>query len=479
MKITDEMLYRHAAEARDIWLDTLPDDNEIPEHQFSDEFNKEMDRLITLSHKRKQPSRRLQRIAAMFAVIIIGASSFIGVNAEARAAFVGWIKEVADTYFVYRYEGESDVSAAPTDYRPTWLPDGYTEFYLDDSEDTVFVVYSNEAGEMLKLSYAPNPDQTSWFVNTSNTVRNDAKVNGVQADLFIATDPATSSALMWVDKHNTAFLLDGFLDEETLIYVAEHIEPVDLTDANVSEPTVSTSLKYELAQIPNGYTELFSDHADEGGSALYENEIGQYLQFMYTSNSGDSNLFIETTSSTIYQTDFNGYTATVMVTDDPEISNSISWVGENDTVFYVSGFFDVDSLFDIAGSIKSSTLEEVEADNSTRYYELTLIPDGYSLVNEIERENKRSLLYEDESGQMIKYHCLAPHSLTEGFIDIENTTQKSTAVNGHHADLLLSNDTASSSCIVWTDEHNYTHVLHAFLDEETLIELAESVKIED
>ena len=98
MKITDEMLYRHAAEARDIWLDTLPDDNEIPEHQFSDEFNKEIDRLITLSHKRKQPSRRLQRIAAMFAVIIIGASSFIGVNAEARAAFIGWVKELTSEF---------------------------------------------------------------------------------------------------------------------------------------------------------------------------------------------------------------------------------------------------------------------------------------------------------------------------------------------------------------------------------------------
>ena len=33
MKITDEMLYRHAAEARDIWLDTLPNDDELPNHQ--------------------------------------------------------------------------------------------------------------------------------------------------------------------------------------------------------------------------------------------------------------------------------------------------------------------------------------------------------------------------------------------------------------------------------------------------------------
>lgn len=232
MKITDEMLYRHAAKARDIWLDTFPDDSEIPEHEFSKEFNKEMERLVALTRKQKKTSKRNQRIAAMFAVVIIGASSFFAINAEARAAFVGWFKELADTYFVYRYEGESDVSVAPTDYRLTWLPDGYTEFYLDDSEDTVFVAYANEAGEMLKLSYAPNPDQTAWFVNTSNTVRKDAKVNGVQADLFISTNPATSSTIMWVDKQNTAFMLDGFLDEETLIYVAEHIEPVDLTKSN-------------------------------------------------------------------------------------------------------------------------------------------------------------------------------------------------------------------------------------------------------
>ena len=354
MKITDEMLYHHAAEARDIWLSTFPGDSEIPEHEFSEEFNKEMERLVTLSQKQKKPTKRLQRIAAMFAVVIIGTSSFFAINAEARAAFVGWIKELADTYFVYRYEDESDVSIAPTDYRPTWLPDGYTEFYVDDSEDTVFVAYANEAGEMLKLSYASNPDQTAWFVNTSNTVRKDAKVNGVRADLFISIAPATSSTIMWVDNHNTAFMLDGFLDEETLVYIAEHIEPVDLNDTNDGEPLSPTYQKYELPQIPDGYTEIFLDHADEGGSALYENEAGQYLQFIYTNNSGASNLFVEATSSTVYQTVVNGYAADVMVSTDPEISNSISWVDENDILFYVAGFFDVDALIELAESIKAA-----------------------------------------------------------------------------------------------------------------------------
>ena len=68
MKITDEMLYRHAAEARDIWLDTLPDDSDIPEHEFSDEFNKEMDRLIGLSQKNKKTSSLLSETKSFSAV---------------------------------------------------------------------------------------------------------------------------------------------------------------------------------------------------------------------------------------------------------------------------------------------------------------------------------------------------------------------------------------------------------------------------
>ena len=37
MKITDEMLRQYAAQARDIWLDTLPGEDEIPEHHFPEE----------------------------------------------------------------------------------------------------------------------------------------------------------------------------------------------------------------------------------------------------------------------------------------------------------------------------------------------------------------------------------------------------------------------------------------------------------
>lgn len=227
MKITDEMLYRHVAEARDIWLDTLPDDSEIPEHQFSDGFNTEMNRLIILSHKRKQPSRKLQRIAAMFAVIIIGASSFIGVNAEARAAVIGWIKEVTGTYFVYRYEGEADVAVVPEDYRPAWLPDGYSLFDDNERNGRRSIIYANETGEFIKYHCWSPQSTATGFVGVENATQQSVVVNGHQADLFISNDSISSNCIAWTDEHSYTHVLHAFLDEEELIKLAESVKVAD------------------------------------------------------------------------------------------------------------------------------------------------------------------------------------------------------------------------------------------------------------
>ena len=95
MKITDEMLYQHAAEARDIWLDTLPKDDELPEHQFSDEFMASFESMKKQEKVQQKKKRRtpLQRVAAVFLAILIGSGTWLGVDAEARAAFVSWFRE--------------------------------------------------------------------------------------------------------------------------------------------------------------------------------------------------------------------------------------------------------------------------------------------------------------------------------------------------------------------------------------------------
>ena len=108
MKITDEALYQHAAEARDIWLDTLPKDDELPEHQFSDEFMASFEAMKKQEKVQQKKNRRtpLQRAAAVFLAILIGSGTWLGVDAEARAAFVIWFREFTGDSAVYTYVGE-------------------------------------------------------------------------------------------------------------------------------------------------------------------------------------------------------------------------------------------------------------------------------------------------------------------------------------------------------------------------------------
>ena len=48
MKISDKMLRQNAAQAREQWLNTLPQKDEIPDYSVSPAFQENMDRLARL-----------------------------------------------------------------------------------------------------------------------------------------------------------------------------------------------------------------------------------------------------------------------------------------------------------------------------------------------------------------------------------------------------------------------------------------------
>ena len=479
MKITDDMLYRHAPEARDAWLASLPDDSEIPEHQFSEEFNSEMDRLITLSHKQKKPKKKFQHIAAMFAAVLIGASSFVTINSAARVAFVGWIKELTSDYLVYRYEGDPVPEVEPLVYRPTWIPDGYREFFVDEDDDTKLVAYDNDAGQILSLSYIHNPDETNWFISTENTTKESTTVNGNKADLLISTDPDTAGGIIWSNENNCAFMLSGFLEADDLIKMAESIQPMDPNQLNKIPVNPITDVYYGITMIPEGYVETLAEYEYNGGMQQFENEAGQSLTLLYMLNSSKSSVSTETTDTTQYQTVFNGCQADVVVSNNPNTSSSIIWVNDENTWFHVSGHFDADTLFAIADSIEHVAVDELSPSLGSLRYEPTYIPEGYSKHRETDTGNVRMIVFKDEGTRLLRYtYVYEPYS-TNSFVVAEGATHSVIEINGYQADMLLFEDPDTSNTIMWTDENDCVHTVHAFLEEEELIKLAESVKLID
>lgn len=248
MKITDEMLYQHAAEARDIWLDTLPKDEELPEHQFSDEFMASLETMKNQKRGQRKKRRRspLQRVAAVFLAILIGSGTWLGVDAEARAAFVSWIREFVGDSVVYNYVGEVPENEI-TDYYCAWLPEGVEAMETDASKTSGHVVYTSPDEDFAVFSYTYMHSGTAvhLFPSEEELVHTEMQVNGMHADFYEELGENYSCFIIWFDEANQIFFdINGNLSKEETIRMAESVQ---------KGRALELMPEYTLTWLPDGY----------------------------------------------------------------------------------------------------------------------------------------------------------------------------------------------------------------------------------
>lgn len=222
--ITEAILCAAAARSSELYTAELQSSCDGEQaHVFSLQFERKIKKL---KRRAAHPLvyRAARRIASVFLALFLCAGAWLAVDTEARAAVFGWVRELYESLFVYRFEGKTNPDIPPVGFRPAWLPDGYTEFIVDDRAGTTMVIYVNDAGEMLKFNYAQNPDLTDWFVFTDDVSRSETTVNGYAAELFISESPDIASAILWTTPDHTAFYISGFLPEADLIRFAESVE---------------------------------------------------------------------------------------------------------------------------------------------------------------------------------------------------------------------------------------------------------------
>ena len=111
MHITDEMLFEHAADARNIWLNTLPRDDEIPEFRCSHRFERKMQKLLKEQRRTPKVNRLLrymrQTVAAILAVAIISFCGLMTVEAY-REKVIEIVVRVFNELTDYRFVSHSN-----------------------------------------------------------------------------------------------------------------------------------------------------------------------------------------------------------------------------------------------------------------------------------------------------------------------------------------------------------------------------------
>lgn len=228
MKITDEMLFEHAAEARDIWLSTLPSDEEIPEIECSKSFERKMKKLIKEQRRTSRANRILryskQTIAAVLAVAVISFGGLMTVEAY-REKVIEIVTHVFNELTDYRFASDK------SEIEEIILPDVFFEYVPDGMQEVEnritannrrYVVYENDAEQFFELTQRPVGSDGDYGVilDTEDATYEVVEINGNEA---YSNEKDDDCSILWTDN-NIIYRLYGNIEMSELKEVAEKIK---------------------------------------------------------------------------------------------------------------------------------------------------------------------------------------------------------------------------------------------------------------
>ena len=228
--ITDEMLRSSAARSSELFAHTIASDYDpVQQYEPSDLFEKKIRKLF---HRAKHPYfyKAIQRIASIFLAAILVGSMYLAVDTEARAAFLGWIKEVYEHSIVYRIMPSSAAKDLPH-YELTWLPDGFGEPDIYENETVYSALYQNSStGEIVIFDYDRLSSEVQAKLFTDQQPEH-VLVNGIIADFYAASSDSESNNLLWIDTEAGVFCaIDSNLSKDVILHIAESIYLVTITN---------------------------------------------------------------------------------------------------------------------------------------------------------------------------------------------------------------------------------------------------------
>jgi hypothetical protein len=202
-------------------IGALPTDDEI-EHEFSDEFERKMQKLIRQSKKRSPVGGLAflrRRVVVLAAAIIILFASAMSVSAV-RAAVFEFITEVYEKFtHIFFEESRSPQDAADefTIYEPTYIPEGF-ELVNKNIDGLVLLEY--EKGNDF-ISYSQQRlENVSMYINTEGVELEELEFKGLPAKYY--SNQGVQN-LIWCDDAYM-YMVSSTLDRDTVFRIAESVE---------------------------------------------------------------------------------------------------------------------------------------------------------------------------------------------------------------------------------------------------------------
>lgn len=205
------------------WAQTLEDaDRQEAEH--SQRYRRRMNKLLQDPFGYGRRKKILPKVAGwILAAAAVGGALLLSnptVQAWARELWAAWFP----THTEYCFQGQP--TAAPSRWRPAYLPEGYQEREALEVEGYGSVTFTHPDGGEIQLRY-DTADTAGFALDNEHAQQESITLAGGQtADLYVSLGEDWPSYLVWT-RENTAFLLSGYVDSGELVTMAESVEQIN------------------------------------------------------------------------------------------------------------------------------------------------------------------------------------------------------------------------------------------------------------
>lgn len=431
---------------------------DLPEHTFSPVFERKMKKLV---RRGNHPLRYkiLHAAACLLLVLLLSGCSILAFSAEAREAFVGWVREVYETSFIYRFSGSDQVTPPSVLYRPTYIPDGYrmtSESVTDGGAQRIS--YRNDFGFLGHFTCFPADSSPVFHIERdgSETYQR-VLVNGNPAELYLDQDEDEASILLWKDRdEGTIFCVSAQVSETELIKMAESIEAVPVG--------------YRLDWVPEGF-ELFDSDSKMPIMITYYRENGDMLELRISISTDSLQVQVGVTEADTYKrVSISGRPGDLYL--DASGENSILvWMdgeGEQDLVFMLNGPLSEEEMMKVAENVQRTAFPPPPPHCPS------WLPEGYRQTGRSSGYTQLEKRYSKDSGEKILFGYGEDGLADEVKMKLENLIPQTVLVSGHSAWLYI--DADGTRHLVWSgDKPESYYWLTGPLSKEELIQIAESV----
>lgn len=293
--------------------------------------------------------KALRRVAAVFLAATVGVSAWLAVDTGARAAFVGWVRELYEHSIVYRVAPVRTATVLPN-YELTYLPDGFDSPSIFEDKTSRNAFYERlYTGDCVFVDYALLNDEIQTEYLTTQQPEQ-VTVRGKTADFYSASDNSDMNNLAWIeDEFGIVCFIDSTLPKEEILRIAEGIE---FYTGNV--PAKAGVLQdYRPTWLPDGWFEAWAKKTDTIHTVTYASGNEQFdLVYQTTEHGIASEVFLADGGYTCEIVDINGITGDFYLAESEADTNELVWLDEDANIaFYLSAPLPKSDMVQIAKSI--------------------------------------------------------------------------------------------------------------------------------